>query len=736
MARTLGRANTSVLNSSEDKELLDVISSVKTRIQDKLGTVNFQIPEFIIVGGQSTGKSRLIETLAGEQFNFICGSLGSRRPTRLEFRNDPKLADARWYVLEEGKFKPYSQAQVMEILKNSHESLGMSVSTEEVTVKLESPTCIDMQVVDLPGFRKFADTPDKQKLQSDIDRMNRGFMQNENCVMLCVEQAGDASTYSTLQVCREYDPNYRRTILVRSKFDKYYHDLSPSPGVDRWVKGEGDLPDSLVTFALSMPHWSDGEGIPQGITFVGMREQSNVADLEQVRALNIQSENLAKVGYENFSRFMSKKIKEMFASAVLPVIKQMSDLQSKLETDRRKLLEEKKSIDPAVLEETVKSVARTFGDTLASVLEGDVGNEGGKTLEQELEEFAQFCQDFGITTVDVSPSPEIGQKEYVEYLTGEDDAGFKAIADAGYELFGGAQYKRLIAEVEIYIRFAELPKQIEAQDVVQARGVSMNSITWKDVVVKLLSHEAHINTKHRVQYVSERLGWFFREQKTYIMMSLERRAQSDRDGLASKCHTLLTGNAEIRQLVFDAYDGVVARQMKNFIQLYEKTIGSTFSNPWAFLKKQSLDVNEDRLRQMEKLPTFADSQKRIPQELRGRGALEMKLGQWCAEIPANEAKIDEAVEKVEQLVYTIFAFIRAQVSDQVELFVDSFFKVPMLRTLGDAMVRIGISPEGRKRYEERTEEIEAEVKILDGQIDELKECLHQLKDFASRNNMR
>ena len=40
---------------------------------DKLGSAEFPIPQFIVLGKQSVGKSRLVESLAGEQFNFVSG---------------------------------------------------------------------------------------------------------------------------------------------------------------------------------------------------------------------------------------------------------------------------------------------------------------------------------------------------------------------------------------------------------------------------------------------------------------------------------------------------------------------------------------------------------------------------------------------------------------------------------------------------------------------------------------
>lgn len=45
----------------------------------------------------------------------------------------------------------------------------------------------------------------------------------------------------------------------------------------------------------------------------------------------------------------------------------------------------------------------------------------------------------------------------------------------------------------------------------------MQSLTWRDVVVKLLSNEAHLPMKKRVRYVGERIKWFFQQQKDVIV---------------------------------------------------------------------------------------------------------------------------------------------------------------------------------------------------------------------------
>ena len=57
----------------------------------------------------------------------------------------------------------------------------------------------------------------------------------------------------------------------------------------------------------------------------------------------------------------------------------------------------------------------------------------------------------------------------------------------------------MMFEVEVFCRFAEICVETKKKDVIQARGVSMQSLTWRDVVVKLLSNEAHLPMKKRVR---------------------------------------------------------------------------------------------------------------------------------------------------------------------------------------------------------------------------------------------
>eukprot|EP00397_Hematodinium_sp_SG-2012_P012146 GEMP01012308.1.p1 GENE.GEMP01012308.1~~GEMP01012308.1.p1 ORF type:complete len:502 (+),score=108.65 GEMP01012308.1:251-1756(+) len=485
-------------------ELLDLISDVKAKVQDKLGLVDFPIPQFILLGKQSVGKSRLIESLAGEIFNFVSGTLGSRRPTVLEFRN-ANIPQSRWYVLNTGtgKWEEMPIAQVLQTLANAHESLGANASDIPILVKVESQHCVDMQITDLPGFREFALDDAKQRLADQIEKLNRSFMKNPRNIMICVEEAGDAANLATLTKCKQEDPKFERTILVRNKLDKYYRDLTRD-NVNDWLNGFGDLPDVLPRFAVTLPHWKEGISDPPE-PFVSLREKMNSEDIEELKSKGASEKFMNTIGYRVFAKAMSKKIEQMFAEAIGPVLKKMRELKTETDAKLKAMQDEMDQTNPKILLNTVKEAGISFGHALNHVMEGFVRSETNRmTLEEELREFHDFHESLGSDFILLPSEDFSGLDDYIDCLRNE-----LRVPAMDVEINGGAQFRRLMFEVEVCCRFAEICVETKKKDVIQARGVSMHTLTWQDVVVKLLTNEAHIPMRKRIQYVGERIKFFF-----------------------------------------------------------------------------------------------------------------------------------------------------------------------------------------------------------------------------------
>ncbi|CAE8687587.1 unnamed protein product, partial [Polarella glacialis] len=472
---------------------------------------------------------------------------------------------------------------------------------------------------------------------------------------------GDASTMSTLQKCREIDPKFQRTILIRNKLDKYYSDLT-SDNVNKWVDGFGDLPDNLVRFALTLPWWKDGSPPPKPLA--DLRDDFNNEDLKRMQGFQLNSRYLQTIGFKNFAAFMEKKIEHMFADSISPILDNLKELKVKSEKKQQSLMTEFEETDPNRILSTTRDCGTSFATALTHVMEGIPNlKTGRKTLEQELRDFHECHRQIGSDHFVMLPSEDFcGLDDYIEYLTHEIQLGAWDT-----EVNGGAQFRRVMAEVEIFLRFSEIAVETKKRDVIQARGVSMSSLTWRDVVVKLLSNEAHLPLQRRVQYVGERIKWFFQAQKEAVldfMASLEGNPSANMfSGLYPKHVKLIKQNEMIKHLVFQTYDNACDRQLKQFIELFENMLTSTFANPWVFLKGATVGIHSEDSPGAA-LPSIDDTKERIPKEIQSRSGIETTLSKWLLDIPTEAHQIDEAVDKVQMLVLKTYSFIRSQVCDQ------------------------------------------------------------------------
>jgi hypothetical protein len=271
------------------------------------------------------------------------------------------------------------------------------------------------------------------------------------------------------------------------------------------------------------------------------------------------------------------------------------------------------------------------------------------------------------------------------------------------------------------------------KDVVQARGVAMTSLTWRDVVVKLLSAEAHLPLQQRVQYVGERLTWFFEYQKPYIldwMLSLEDSpSRATMDQLLIKHSKLIANNSMMQMLIYEAYDRAARRQLSVFIELFQNMLTSTFANPWSFLKGGTGASDGEAEDPDRKMRMAKDPEHRIPEEMQSRSSIEATLNLHLQGIPTESHQLDDAVDKVQVLVMKIYSMIRSQVCDQVELFAESFFKCPMLRQLDEDMAYIQLSDDNKRQYELRRERLQKDLTKGDVDLKEVKHCIDALDDF-------
>eukprot|EP00929_Paragymnodinium_shiwhaense_P102323 TRINITY_DN6553_c0_g1_i1.p1 TRINITY_DN6553_c0_g1~~TRINITY_DN6553_c0_g1_i1.p1 ORF type:complete len:761 (-),score=199.31 TRINITY_DN6553_c0_g1_i1:538-2820(-) len=720
-------------------ELLNLLGEIKARLQDNYGVCGLPMPQFILIGKQSVGKSRLIEALAGETFNFISGSLGSRRPTVLEFRHLAEASSSIWHMRDRRtqEWKVLSAQQVMEEVGSAHEELGTSISSEPVYVRLESAQCVDMQIVDLPGFRNLAIDESRKVLSRKISELVDGFMRDKNNVMLCVEEAGDASNMSTLQMCREVDPKFERTILIRNKLDKYYTDLT-ADNSNQWMQGFNDLPADMMRparFAVSLPYWDDGQVCPG--SFLALRDEKAAADVELMKKRGLSVANQKFVGFNNLAAFLERRIETMFGEAVGPVMNTLLKMKVHMTKELQAMNIEYKDTDPKALVRTARECGASFATALAHVMEGVLGVQKGLTLEQELRDFhASLAKGGEKSAFEVSPSkshPTLD--EYLGYL--RQDAKIPGVDS---EVNGGAHFRRLLMEIETYLRFAEVDNLPTKRDILQARGSMMGSVTWRDAILKLFQTAAEPSLLRHVDYVTARLKWFFDRQKVFVvdfMASLEGKPTAMLySPLYPKHARLMKQNETLRALVFTAYDSACGRQLEHFKEMFGNLLGCIMNNPWVFLRVPIGDAAADAPAKTAVVPSFEEIKGSVPGRVQGRLNQDAELCRWMESIPTESQRSEEAMSMVTSMIQSTFGLIRSELADQLELSIESLFRLQMLRRLEHDMSNVELVDESAQAYLEQHAALKEKIAKTSATVTEVGGCIARVQSFKLKQEMR
>ena len=121
--------------------------------------VPFQVemPQIVVIGGQSSGKSSVLESICGRDFLPRGTNIVTRRPTIIQLLNTP-TASQDWIEfahLPGEKYFDLAKARD-EIEADTQKKCGHNkeISAEPILLKIFSRTVVNLQLVDLPGMTK------------------------------------------------------------------------------------------------------------------------------------------------------------------------------------------------------------------------------------------------------------------------------------------------------------------------------------------------------------------------------------------------------------------------------------------------------------------------------------------------------------------------------------------------------------------------------------------------------
>ncbi|GAB2273686.1 Phragmoplastin drp1e [Dionaea muscipula] len=208
--------------------LVNTLQRACTKLGDfggdtSLPTLWDSLPSVIVVGGQSSGKSSVLESIVGRDFLPRGSGIVTRRPLVLQLHKtdhrEPEYAE--FLHLPKRKFTDFSMVR-REIQEETDKLTGKSkqISTVPIQLSIYSPNVVDLTMIDLPGLTKVAVEGQPEGTVQDIENMIRSYVEKPNCIILAITPANqDIATSDAIKIAREVDPTGGRTFGVLTKLD-------------------------------------------------------------------------------------------------------------------------------------------------------------------------------------------------------------------------------------------------------------------------------------------------------------------------------------------------------------------------------------------------------------------------------------------------------------------------------------------------------------------------------------
>eukprot|EP00054_Salpingoeca_dolichothecata_P036815 m.8763 g.8763 ORF g.8763 m.8763 type:complete len:844 (+) comp7056_c0_seq1:87-2618(+) len=198
---------------------------IVNKLQDAfahLGQRNpLDLPQIAVIGGQSAGKSSVLENFVGKDFLPRGSGIVTRRPLVLQLNHHPKEEYGEFLHAKGRKFTDFAAIR-KEIEDETDRLTGgdKNISSIPINLRVTSPHVLNLTLIDLPGMTKVAVGGQPEDIEIQIRDMLMQFITKENCIILAVTPANqDLANSDALKLAKEVDPQGIRTIGVITKLD-------------------------------------------------------------------------------------------------------------------------------------------------------------------------------------------------------------------------------------------------------------------------------------------------------------------------------------------------------------------------------------------------------------------------------------------------------------------------------------------------------------------------------------
>ncbi|KAI5865539.1 vacuolar sorting protein 1 [Durotheca rogersii] len=354
------------------------------KLQDVFATVGvnnpIDLPQIVVVGSQSSGKSSVLENIVGRDFLPRGSGIVTRRPLVLQLINRPatpqtngvkdeisgstdKAANAdewgEFLHIPGQKFYDFNRIRE-EISRETEAKVGRNsgISASPINLRVYSPNVLTLTLVDLPGLTKVPVGDQPRDIERQIKDMVLKYIQKSNAIILAVTSANiDLANSDGLKLAREVDPEGQRTIGVLTKVD---------------LMDEGtDVVDILA-----------GRIIPLRLGYVPVvnRGQRDIDNKKPISA-SLEAE---KNFFENHNAYRNKSTycgtpylaRKLNLILMMHIKQTLPDIKARIASSLQKYSAELESLGPSMLGNSaniVLNIITEFTNEWRTVLEGNNG---------------------------------------------------------------------------------------------------------------------------------------------------------------------------------------------------------------------------------------------------------------------------------------------------------------------------------------------------------------------------
>ena len=249
------------------EDLIPLVNKLQDLVFNTIGSDTLDLPQVVVVGSQSCGKSSVLENIVGRDFLPRGTGIVTRRPLILQLVNIPSHAPPKsahptvpeplstssfelgaaatteihphTRINQPGQYEEWGEflhvpgqryydfSQIrreIEIETSRIAGNNKGINRLPINLKIYSPHVLNLTLVDLPGLTKIpiGDQP------TDIERQTRNlileYIAKPNSIILAVSPANvDIVNSESLKLARQVDPQGKRTIGILTKLDLMDH---------------------------------------------------------------------------------------------------------------------------------------------------------------------------------------------------------------------------------------------------------------------------------------------------------------------------------------------------------------------------------------------------------------------------------------------------------------------------------------------------------------------------------